>query len=269
MRKNKTTKIECFCLFKPPRKISKKSSMELSISAIVTLVIAITFLSLGLVFMKGMLGKMFSQFDEQISKEPEPPSPTSSHHITLSRNPIITKQSTVEVIKLSLLNPSQKDWINRQFIKTKGLCGKADGICAIDIEDETETCDTKINAKKNDPDCTTGMFTGMSCEKDGEKSPCLISNLPEMYCPNINEESRDPNCNPREGAEIYLTCNEKVMENPFKRNVGTIKTGDYKTNILLLKLKSKIPNDQYLCQIRIFAEDNEYNEDLVVKVENE
>ena len=59
------------------------------------------------------------------------------------------------------------------------------------------------------------------------------------------------------------------MEKPFKRNVGTIETGDYKTPILLLKLKDKIIDDPYLCQIKIFAEDKEYSEDLVVRIENE
>lgn len=249
---------------------NKKGSMELSVVAIVTLIIAITFLSLGLIFIKSMLGKMFSKFDEQISQEPEPPAPTSSHPITLSRNPIKAKQDTVEVLKLSILNPSQKDWINRQFIKTESLCGKADGICFINIDNATETCNTESNAKKNDADCTTGLFTGMNCEDNSEKSPCLISNIEgELYCPNFNEQSRDPDCNPKEGAEVYLTCDERVMEKPFKRNIGSIQIGSYKTNILLLRLKSKIPDDQYLCQLRIFAEDNEYMEDLVVRIENE
>lgn len=248
---------------------NKKGAMEISVGAIVILIMAITFLSIGLVFVKGMLGKMFSKFDEQISQEADPPKPSLSRHITLSRNPIKTKENEVEVIKISILNPSKKDWVNREFIKTEGMCGKVDGICFIDVDDTTEICDTESNAKKNDPDCTTGIFTGMDCKDNGEKSPCLISNIEgELYCPNFNEQSRDPDCN-QEGTEIYLACNQKIMEKPFKRNIGSIKTGEYKTNILLLRLKSKIPENQYLCQIRIFAEDNEYLEDLVVRIENE
>ncbi len=247
----------------------KRGSMELSIGAIVTLIIAITFLSLGLVFIKGMLGKMFSRFDEQISEEPEPPSPTTSNNIQLSRNPIITEQETVEVIKLSVLNPSKDNWINRQFINTEGLCGKADGICTIDIKDQTGTCDTESNAKDNDPDCSTGIFTGMDCQENSEKSPCLISNLPEMYCPNINELSRDPDCNPIEGIDVFMACDDRIMEKPFKRKLEAIETGEFKTNVLLLRLESRIPNGQYLCQISVFAEDNEYAEDFVVRIENE
>src|SRR3989338_7944965 len=106
---------------------SKKGAMEISVGAIVVLILAITFLSLGLVFIKGMLGKMFMRFDEQISQEPEPPKPTLSHHITLSRSPIKTTQDTAEVVKISVLNPSQENWINRQFIRTQNMCGKVDG----------------------------------------------------------------------------------------------------------------------------------------------
>ncbi len=249
---------------------NKKGAMELSIGAIITLIIAITFLSLALIFVKGMLGKMFSRFDEQISQEPEPPKPTSYNRITLSRNPIKTKEDTVEVIKVSISNPSQKDWINRQFIKTDDLCGKADGICFINKDDATETCNTKSNAKDNDPDCKSAGFLGLSCKKDGEKDPCLISNIEgELYCPNFNEQNRDPDCNPREGIDIYLTCDERIMEKPFKRTINSINTNEFTTNILLLRLKSKMPDDQYLCQLRIFAEDMEHMEDLIVNVKNE
>lgn len=249
---------------------NKKAAMELSIGAIVILILGITFLSISLVFIKGMMGKMFSRFEEQISQEPEPPKPTSSYYITFSRNPIKTKQENVEAIKISVLNPSQKDWINRQFIKTENMCGKVDGICFIDKDDTTGMCNTEGNTKKNDPDCTSGLFTEIDCKDNGKKSPCLMSNIEgEMYCPGTTSDNSDPNCNPKEGVEIYLSCDAKLMEKPFKRSIGSIKTGDDKTNIVLLKLKSKIPNGQYLCQLRVFAEDKEYLEDLVVRVENE
>jgi len=257
-------------------KKNKKGAIELSVSAIVILIMAIAFLSIGLVFIKGQLGKIFSKLDEQISQEPEPPKPTMSQHITLSRNPVISQQDTVETIKVSILNPSQEDWNNRQFIKTEGLCGKVDGICFIDTADTTENCDTKSNAKKNDVDCSTGIFTGMDCEKNNEKSPCLISNIDDgtstkgdMYCPMDPGTLPDPNCEPKNGIDIFLICDETIVEEPFSRNIGAIKTGDIKTNILLLRLKGHIPDDQYLCQLRVFAEENEYMEDLVVKIKNE
>lgn len=256
---------------------TKKGAMELSIGAIVILIIAITFLSLALIFVRGMLGKMFMRFDEQISQEPEPPKPTLSFPITLSRNPIKSKEDTVEVIKISIMNPSQKDWINRQFIKTENMCGKVDGICFIDVDDTTGMCNTESNAEDNDPDCVTGLFIGMNCEDNAEKSPCLISNIYNedepgggpMFCPMEPGTLPDPNCNPEEGVEVYLNCDETIMKKPFKRTIDPIYTNEFVTNILLLRLKGKIPDDQYLCQLRIFAEDMEYMEDLVVRIENE
>lgn len=255
--------------------MNKKGAMELSVGAIVVLILAITFLSIGLIFVKGMLGKMFMRFDEQISQEPEPPVPTLSHYITLSRNPIKTKQDTAEVIKISILNPSEKDWINRQFIKTEGMCGKVDGVCFVDSGDTTGKCDTVDNSRDNDPDCDYLFFPKCDPEEKDGKS-CLISNIDdgtptkgELYCPMTLGTLPDADCAPKEGVEVYLNCDEKIMEKPFNRNIGSIKTGDYKTNILLLKLKSKIPDDQYLCQLRVFAEDKEYMEDLVARIENE
>ncbi len=237
-------------------KQNKKGAMEISVGAIVILILAIAFLSLGLVFIKGVLGKMFMRFDEQISQEPEPPKPTLSRPITLSRNPIKTPQDEVQVLKINILNPSQDDWLNRQFTRTDNMCGKADGICF-----REDGCN-----EANDPDCETGLFTGMSCDDNNKKSPCLMD---ITDCPCYTEDNCEPDCAPREGVDIYLTCPKEVMEEPFKRNIGIIKTGDYKTNILLLRLKSKVPDDQYLCQIRIFAEEKEYIEDLVVDVKNE
>ncbi|MBW2975513.1 hypothetical protein KY366_07365 [Candidatus Woesearchaeota archaeon] len=254
-------------------KNNKKGAMEISVGAIVVLVLSITFLSLGLVFMKGMLGKMFTSFDEQVSQEPEPPKPTLSSPITLSRNPVKAKEDTVEVIKMGILNPSQEEWVNRNFIKTENLCGKVDGICFVDKDDTTGKCDTTDNAKDNDADCDYMFFP--DCEEDGKS--CLISNIydeeeiggGDLYCPHEPGQPSDPDCNPKEGVEVYLTCDERIMEKPFKRSIGPIKDGEHKTNTVLLRLKSRIPNDQYLCELRVFGEDNEYMSDLVVRIENE
>jgi hypothetical protein len=246
----------------------KKGAMEISVGAIVILILAITFLSLGLVFTKGLVSKMFMRFDEQISEEPEPPKPTMTKPITLSRNPIQAQENTAEVIKISVMNPTQTDWNNRQFIKTDNLCGKADDICFIDKDDTTSTCDASSYEDK-DPDCSTGFFTSMDCLENGEKSPCLISNLAgDLYCPLINELSREPDCLPRKGVDIVVKCDDRIMEQPYKRTIDPIKKGDYITNIIILKLKKNIMEDQYLCQVRVFGENKEYLEDLVVRIDN-
>lgn len=247
----------------------KKGAIELSVGAVVVLILAITFLSLGLLFIRGVLGKMFSKFDEQVSQEPEPPAPSLSNPITLSRNPVKTKEDTVEIVKVSILNPSKKDWKRREFLRKEGLCGKVDGICYIDKEDKTGKCDTEANAKVNDPDCRTGLLTGMDCGENSEKSPCLMSSLEDLYCPAFTVSNLEPNCNPKEGVDVYLICDGRLMEKPFKRSIGSIEMGKYKTSILMLRLNKIVPEDQYLCQLKIFAEDNEYMADLIVRVENE
>ena len=259
---------------------NKRGSLELSVSTIVTLILALTMLSIGLVFVKGMLGKMFNKFEEQIAKEPEPPKPSMSEPLTLSRNPMKAMEDTTEVLKISMLNPTSNPWQNRRYIRTEGMCGKVDGICFIDVDDTTETCD-EDNYKENDPDCKlpflTDMVTGMDCGNNSKKSPCLISNIYEndedgggdMYCPRIPGQRSDPNCDPREGVDIYLNCDKRLMEKPFYRNIGSIQNGDHKTNMLLLRIEPEVNEDQYLCQIEVFAEDKEYTEDMVVKIKNE
>lgn len=250
---------------------SKRGAIEISTESIIILILALIFLSMGLVFVRSMLSKIFTRFDEQISQEPEPPKPVLSRPISLSRNPIKAKEDTTEVLKVSIMNPTKKDWVNRQFINVPNLCARADSICFIDVNDNTEKCNTKSNAKKNDYDCRTGIFTGMDCTENSKKSPCLISNSndEDMYCPYFTEENRDQNCMPKEGVEVYLSCDNSLMEEPFKRNIGSIKMNEFKTNILLMKMQKKVANGQYLCQVRVFGEENEYMEDLVVKIENE
>jgi hypothetical protein len=181
------------------------------------------------------------------------------------------------VIKVSVLNPAYSEISKRNYVKKEGICGEVDGICFIDVDDTTGMCNTVESAKRNDPDCNTGFLTGMDCEQNSDKSPCLISNVYAdgeagggiMYCPYEPGEPRDPNCEPSEGIEIYISCDTRLMEKPFKRNIGKINGGASKTNIVLLKLRSTVADDHYLCKVNVFAEDKDYLEDLVVKIENE
>ena len=197
------------------RKIKKRGALEVSVSAIIIMILALTFLSLGLIFIKTMIGKLFNKFEEQISTEPEPPKPSYSKFITLSRNPIKTNDDTVEVIKISVLNPTIRNWGQRQFIKTETLCGNLDGICFIDTTDQTGKCNSMETAKQNDVDCK--VSTGkLECKDDGKKAPCLISNLEgDLYCP--NPKNGDPNCQPVEGVEIYFYCEKELMKEVFIR----------------------------------------------------
>ena len=68
---------------------NKKGALALSINAIVILIIAITMLGLALGFTRGMFGKAAGQFEELLGTEPEPPVPTGSDPVTLSKERII------------------------------------------------------------------------------------------------------------------------------------------------------------------------------------
>lgn len=90
--------------------MSKKGAMELSVTAIVILILAIVMLGLGLGFIRGMFGKVATQFEQQIATEPEPPAASGSEPITLSRESIITRAGEPEVLKVDVYNPSDGNW---------------------------------------------------------------------------------------------------------------------------------------------------------------
>lgn len=87
-----------------------KASLSLSVSAIVVLILAIVMLGLSLGFIRGMFGKVSAQLEQQISAEPEPPIPTASNPLTLSREVIITHAADKEIMKVSAYNPTNETW---------------------------------------------------------------------------------------------------------------------------------------------------------------
>ncbi|MBI2140254.1 hypothetical protein HYU14_04970 [Candidatus Woesearchaeota archaeon] len=87
-------------------RFTKKSSLSLSVNAIVVLILAIVMLGLGLGFIKGMFGKVSGQLEQQISAEPNPSAPFAGEPLTLSRETLITRIGEREIIKVSILNPT-------------------------------------------------------------------------------------------------------------------------------------------------------------------
>lgn len=104
-------------------KMNKKGALELSVGAIVILILAIVMLGLGLGFIRGMFGKVSTQFEEQIAAEPEPPAPSSSDPITLSRENLIVHAGDPIALKVGIQNPSNLDWANTTV--TIGCSGTA------------------------------------------------------------------------------------------------------------------------------------------------
>jgi hypothetical protein len=82
----------------------KKGALELSVNAIVILILAIVMLGLGVTFIRNMFGKTSGQIEEMISSEPDPQQPYLSDPITVSREHIITTSGSTEVVKVSVFN---------------------------------------------------------------------------------------------------------------------------------------------------------------------
>tara|TARA_Y100000310_G_C20568402_1_gene756743 strand:- start:426 stop:941 length:516 start_codon:yes stop_codon:yes gene_type:complete len=92
----------------------KKAAMELSVTAIVTLILAIVMLGLGLGFIRGMFTKVSTSFEEQISAEPEAELARSSDPLTISRQTIISEAGASIALKVNAYNPTQNDYLKAQ-----------------------------------------------------------------------------------------------------------------------------------------------------------
>ncbi|MFH2027718.1 MAG: hypothetical protein ABIJ08_01135 [Nanoarchaeota archaeon] len=89
---------------------NKKAALELSINAIVIIIIAVVVLSLALGFVRMIFGGATSKFAALIDDESEPPIPSAASPVTLSRSMVITGVGQSNVIKLSVYNPTNRSW---------------------------------------------------------------------------------------------------------------------------------------------------------------
>ena len=92
----------------------KKAAMELSVTAIVTLILAIVMLGLGLGFIRGMFTKVSTSIEEQISAEPEAELARSSDPLTISRQTIISEAGASIALKVNAYNPTQNDYTDAE-----------------------------------------------------------------------------------------------------------------------------------------------------------
>ena len=92
--------------------MKKKGSLSLSVNAIVILILAIVMLGLGLGFVRGMFGKVSEEFGTLASQEQAPPQATGVEPITISRENVVSQGGAVQVLKLSVFNPSSSPLSN-------------------------------------------------------------------------------------------------------------------------------------------------------------
>lgn len=90
--------------------MQKKGAIELSVTAIVVLILAVVMLGLGLGFVRGMFGKVSQSFEEQIGAEPEPVASSSDIPLTLSRAKLFARAKEQVVIKVNVFNSLSADW---------------------------------------------------------------------------------------------------------------------------------------------------------------
>lgn len=229
-------------------KIPKKGALELSVGAVVILILAIILLGLGIGFIKGMFGKTTVKFEELVLREPEPPAPTSSSPITLSREIVTANAGETEALKISVFNPTNKDWTFRDaLLEGATRCGySGDNICYVNSQDTSGKCVTLDNAKIYDNECTGTVTCGDEDPPGPGEGECIIDNI---NCP----EGDDPDCAPNEGVRLAIECSQE-LDLEIQTNPKEIISGESATFTALLEIKKGIPKKTYLCQIQVLGE---------------
>jgi len=105
--------------------MNKNGSLELSVNAIVVLILAITMLGLGLGFMKGMFGKVSQNVDTAIGQNQLANPPSASNPFTLSSNQISLARGAAQTITLAYYNELTSGQVTAPNINNAYL---ADGV---------------------------------------------------------------------------------------------------------------------------------------------
>jgi len=230
--------------------MSKKATLELSINAIVIIVIAITFLGLALVFVKNIFSSATDITKTLLSKEPEPATPTKDNPITSSRETITTRPGETVVIRFKILNPSDTDWVFKPDVDpTKVECGKSnDDACYIDSSNDlckSLSQDTDCNpiGKSN---CNTASYDGV----------CYINPIDCQY-------PDDMDCAPTPGVTLEITgCTFDVQS-----EINQIKIGEIVPYTGVMIIPKTQPKGTLVCRISIGGTGANIGKDIVFNVE--
>ena len=294
IRLNRLKKSRILHIFRKNKLLSKKSAFQISVNAITILIIAIIFLSLGLLLIKSLFGESAIKFEEQLSKEPDPQPADAASLITLSREKIISSSGETEAIKANLYNPTAKDWIFRDAVILENedelFCGKNnDGICY--LNPANLVCDSI----DDDKDCKIGD-THYTCYRNsrlGEGEGCVIvagwnsnrkfgednalCNLGDNTCDcgfdTVGEKGavrigNDPDCDPTEGIRLSIDCSEGLSLEKIvpPKEVASGSSNQFSA---LLNIGKKAQKGTYLCSIGIkgYVEDPErFTKELRIEV---
>jgi hypothetical protein len=259
--------------------MEKKGSINLSINAILVIILAIVVLGLGMFFIKGMVGKTTIKADELLDREPEPHMPTGEDPISLSRGKIVTNSGGTEVIKIKVLNPTGSDWIERKRLYhgliDSYVCGESDHVCYID---NANGCDGS-----SDPDCNLIADKNI-CNKD---DICLVNKLscPEFYDTALGSPQRDSvklgeydpgnlmgsDCGSHPGIDLLIRCDNKLKINKLSEP-KIIPSTEIEEFTLVLGI-TEVVKGNYLCKVKVFGNDEHgkwiegFEKDINIEVE--
>jgi len=234
----------------------KKATLEISVTAIVILIIAVITLGLILGFVRGMFGRASEKFEEMISAEPDPPIPYDDEPITLSRETIITHAKEAEILKISVYNPTNRDWENDSAwpcdsFSDSSRCGNSRNqpqYGCVWYPDENRCC----KDIDGDDECDADSLIATPCI-DLDPDRCVF----QMGC---MIDNTDNTCKDSEGATPYLRCNG-LSDIKAQVNAKTIKQGEYATFNYLMIMPSASPGS-YLCEVWVYG----YHDELSIKI---
>jgi len=86
---------------------NKKGAMELSVNAIIIVVIAVIVMGFIISFLSGAWTTVTSQLEERLSQEAEPATASLSNPITLSKEKIVASPGDDAVLKVAIFNTDQ------------------------------------------------------------------------------------------------------------------------------------------------------------------
>lgn len=225
---------------------NKKAAIELSVTAIVILILAIVILGLGLGFIRGMFGKVATQFEQQIAAEPEPPTTSGSDPLTLSRETIITNSGNTEVLKVAIYNPTSRDWVKDSAWGCANFTTQA-------------TCGTSATPQEG---CVWSTMGGGICTGAVRICTAITGTDAEDRCKKQRGCMWETSCKDAVGAAPYLEC-KTMSKNPEEQvNRKLIMAGESAVFNYLMTIPKNIPEKTYLCLIEIEG----YQKDLTIKV---
>jgi len=230
----------------------KRGGISISVNVIIIIILAIVFLGLGIFFIQHVFGKG-TEIVKMLAKEPEPSQPTKQNPITLSKQDIETSAGKTEVIRLKALNPTEQDWIFRDYIDPSlNRCGNQnDNVCYVDknnfnCDEASKDSDCPLN-----PQCDTNMGNSDGiCYIDIDNCPFPL----------------DIDCNPTEGVTLRMDCSKGIAVNLITKP-EQIKSGEVKEFAAVMKISENAKKGTYVCRISIEGEDvASYGTDIIFKV---